>query len=165
MKNNAIVFAMKHHGKQKRKYTNEPYINHCINVGNTLYKYGVPDYVVVAAILHDVLEDTSCKPEEIENEFGLDVLRLVLEVTDISKPEDGNRAKRKEIDKQHLAKASVYGQTIKLADLIDNAPSILRYDPNFAKVYMKEKEDLLKVLVKGDYRLYDIAKKSVEAYE
>ena len=47
-------------------------------------------------------------------------------LTDVSKPSDGNRAVRKEIDRQHLAKASPKAKTIKLADLIDKLPRHLQ---------------------------------------
>lgn len=70
------------------------------------------------------------------------------------KPEDGNRKTRKEIDKNHLAKASELGQTIKLADLISNTSTITKYDPKFAKTYMQEKKELLEVLTKGNKGLY-----------
>ena len=88
----------------------------------------------------------------------------MLEVTDVSKKEDGNRAVRKHIDLMHLANASPEGQTIKLADLIDNTESITKYDPGFAYKYMREKRDLLQVLTRGDYRLYEIASKTVADY-
>lgn len=74
-------------------------------------------------------------------------------VTDVSRPEDGNRRLRKAMDRDHLALASAEGQTIKLADLIDNTASITRYDPGFAKVYMREAVELLGVLKKGDRTL------------
>ena len=75
------------------------------------------------------------------------------------RPEDGNRAKRKAIDRDHVAKASRYGKVIKLADLIDNTRSIVEHDPNFAKVYLKEKEALIKGPLMGSAsdKLYDLA--------
>jgi predicted GTPase len=48
-----------------------------------------------------------------------------------------------------------------LADLIDNSASITKYDPSFAKVYMKEKKELLEVLDKGDKNLYKKAEKII----
>jgi (p)ppGpp synthase/HD superfamily hydrolase len=57
-------------------------------------------------------------------EFAKEVVALVEMLTDVSKPEDGNRAVRKEIDRQHTALASPEGKTIKLADLIDNTQSM-----------------------------------------
>ena len=60
-------------------------------------------------------------------------------LTDISKPFDGNRKTRKEIDRRHLKFATPTAKTIKLADLIDNSKTIVKYDEKFAPVYMAEK--------------------------
>lgn len=61
------------------------------------------------------------------------VLQLVLEVTNVSKLDDGNRAARKIIDRKHLMKASEDGKLIKLADLIDNVMDISKNDPGFLR--------------------------------
>jgi len=84
---------------------------------------------------------------------------LVEQLTDISGPSDGNRTTRKEIDRQHTSKSYPDAKTIKLADLIDNQFSIVKRDPNFAKVYLKEKGLLLEVLKEGDKTLYNMALK------
>ena len=148
--NRALIFANHWHKGQKRKYTNEPYITHPLSVAQILEDHKVATVeVTCAALLHDVLEDTECTKEEIETSFGHRVAKLVLEVTDVSKPEDGNRAKRKELDRQHLAKASIDGKNIKLADLIHNTQSIVDNDLDFAVVYLREKEKLLEVLKDG----------------
>jgi hypothetical protein len=80
-------------------------------------------------------------------------------LTDVSKPTDGNRAKRKNMDREHIAKASLQAKTIKLADLIDNTRSIVEHDPKFAKVYLTEKALLLEVLREGDSFLWSMAHK------
>lgn len=161
-----LYFATAAHAavKQVRKYTGEPYIVHPIDVANTLVfssKDVVKTEVIQAAFLHDVVEDTGITNETIRSLFGDQVADLVAEVTDVSKPEDGNRKTRKELDRQHLAKASRDGQNIKLADLISNTKSIAKYDPHFAKVYLKEKEALLEVLTKGDSYLYSLARANI----
>lgn len=92
--------------------------------------------------------------ELIEKQFGWCVAKLVAGLTDVSRPEDGNRKKRKEIDRQHTAVQSPACKTIKLADLISNTKSICEHDKEFAKVYVKEKELLLEVLTEGDPVLY-----------
>lgn len=163
----AIKFATKAHGGQKRKYTGEPYINHPKNVAKIILdnvKKDVPNTILAAAVLHDVVEDTDVTIEDIGRNFGQKVMQYVAEVTDVSKPEDGNRKVRKAIDRDHLAKASKWGQTIKLADLIDNTDSIVRHDKDFAEVYMAEKRVLLEILTKGDKTLYKIASKIVKDY-
>lgn len=91
-------------------------------------------------------------------DFGAAVAALVIEVTDVSRPSDGNRAARKAKDRDHLAKASPDAQTIKLADLISNTQSIVEHDPAFARVYLAEKEALLDVLTRGNAMLRTYAR-------
>lgn len=140
---------------QVRKYTGEPYHFHCREVAQLVAKVpGISVEAICAAYLHDSIEDTEVTAEAIEDIFGIHVAALVLEVTDISTPEDGNRAARKAIDCEHLAHASAEGQTIKLADMISNTRSIVERDPEFARVYLAEKRRLLGVLTKGDAGLF-----------
>ena len=158
----AEAFATAAHAGQKRKYTGEPYINHCKNVVAILEEASPFHAIgnaepISAAWLHDTLEDTKVTHADIVSFFGARVARLVKEVTDVSTKEDGNRAVRKQKDLEHLALASPEAQTIKLADLISNTQSIVKHDPEFAKVYMLEKKALLKVLTKGDRRLHKLA--------
>lgn len=61
------------------------------------------------------------------------------------------------MDRQRLADSSREVQTIKVADLIDNTPSIVQHDPDFARVYLREKRDLLNVLTLADQDLVDRA--------
>jgi GrpB-like predicted nucleotidyltransferase (UPF0157 family) len=61
---------------------------------------------------------------------------------------------RKAIDLQHTAAAPPEAKTVKLADLISNTQSIVKYDPKFAKIYLEEKRRLLTVLGDGDATLF-----------
>ena len=108
---------------QKRKYTSEHYWNHPIEVSQIVESIPHTEEMLIAALGHDQLEDTKMTPKTIEMLFGTVVLELILGLTDISKPEDGNRAVRKEIDRQHTARQSPACKTIKLADLISNSKS------------------------------------------
>ncbi len=90
----------------------------------------------------------------IQKVFGDRVLTLVLEVTDVSKPEDGNRSARKAIDRVHLSKASDAGKLIKLADMIDNVIDIDQHDPGFGKVFKREISVALENLRFGSEHLY-----------
>lgn len=158
----ARVFATAAHAAvgQKRKYTGEDYINHPIEVANILHQAGYrTDEIQAAALLHDLQEDTHITNELIQKEFGTTVATLVEGLTDVSKAEDGNRATRKAIDREHIAKQSSMCKTIKLADIISNSKNILEHDWEFARVYLKEKMALLRVLEDGDVRLWE------EAYE
>lgn len=157
----ALIFAIEVHDEQKRKYTGEPYVMHLVEVAITVATVTDDTEIIAAALLHDTIEDTPISYTDLLV-FGTRVAELVLEVTDVSKPEDGNRAKRKTLDLVHLVHASADAQTIKLADLISNTKSIAIHDKNFAKVYLKEKENLFAVLIRGDQRLMDVAKMTLD---
>jgi len=160
----ALVFAYKAHDGQVRKYTGEPYIVPPISVAALVASITDNQGIIAAALLHDTVEDTDVTIADIHQEFGGYIAAWVSDLTDVSKPEDGNRASRKAIDLQHTARALPPAKTIKLADLIDNSKSILERDPNFAVYYMKEKRALLEVLKEGDKTLYVTAKKIVDDY-
>ncbi len=160
----AQIFAGAAHRavKQLRKYTHEPYIVHPAEVASIVAQVpGATEEMIAAAWLHDVVEDTGITNDEIHLYFGADVAKLVFWLTDASKPEDGNRAVRKAIDREHMFRAPAEAQTIKLADLISNTKSIVEYDPEFAKIYLKEKKMLLDVMTKGNAALMAEARKHI----
>jgi (p)ppGpp synthase/HD superfamily hydrolase len=150
----AKAFATVAHQGQVRKYTGEPYINHPAAVVELVRTVPHTQEMLAAAWLHDVVEDTDTTLIEVRDRFGLKVAAYVLFLTDVSKPEDGNRATRKALDRVHLTTAPPKAMTIKLADLIHNTGSIVKYDPKFAEVYLAEKRLLLEVLTGGDRDLY-----------
>lgn len=160
----ALDFATKAHGDQVRKYTGEPYTNHLVEVMNIVRTVKSDDSMLAAALLHDTIEDTSITETDVQKEFGFRIAKLVVELTDISKPEDGNRAFRKAMDRDKLAKVSDDAQTIKLADLISNGKDIAVNDPKFAKVFLNEKRQLLDVLDRGDPVLMKQAKNILNTY-
>jgi (p)ppGpp synthase/HD superfamily hydrolase len=144
---------------QKRKYTGEDYYHHPFEVADLVLAHAahISDAMLIAAVLHDVVEDTQVPLSVIDEQFGPIVAAYVEQLTDVSKPEDGNRRARKAIDRAHTAAASPAAKTIKLADLISNTRSIVERDPKFAATYLKEKRLLLQVLREGDPALYKIA--------
>ncbi len=153
----ALNFATLYHGDQKRKYVNEPYIVHPIEVAKIVKSVPHTEAMVCAALLHDVVEDTPATIEMVKQEFGDEIATLVEMLTDISKKSDGNRKIRKEIDRQHSALANSDAKTIKLADIIHNANDIIKKDPNFSIVFLDEAKSLLEVLKEGNQELYKIA--------
>lgn len=157
----AYAFCIAAHAAvgQKRKYTGEPYALHPIEVSKLIEEkvVGATEEMLIAALLHDVVEDTAITLDLIAAQFGLIVASYVEQLTDVSRPQDGNRAARKALDCAHLADASPEAKTIKLADLISNSRSIREHDPEFAKVYLAEKRELLKVLQEGDPTLFKMA--------
>lgn len=148
---------------QTRKYTVEPYINHPAAVVDLVRGVAHTPQMLAAAWLHDVVEDTDTKLDELRQKFGHEVACLVGMLTDVSTPNDGNRAARKAIDRSHTAKASPAAKTIKLADVIDNSHSIIERDPKFAEVFLAEKAALLEVLAEGDPCLYSRAMQIVRS--
>ena len=145
---------------QHRKYTNQPYEVHLKAVSILLAEVTDDPAVIAAAWLHDTVEDTEATIEDIRAEFGDRVARLVGELTDVSKPSDGNRAVRKAIDRAHLAGASSDAKTVKLADLIDNCRDICAHDKGFCRVFLGEMAALLGVLGDGDPTLLARARKA-----
>jgi (p)ppGpp synthase/HD superfamily hydrolase len=79
--NNAIKFATDKHAGQVRKGTTRPYIIHPFAVSALLRMAGKSDAVVIAGLLHDVLEDTDTSLMEVKDCFGGEVANLVLSVT------------------------------------------------------------------------------------
>jgi (p)ppGpp synthase/HD superfamily hydrolase len=149
----AKEFAARAHMGQVRKYTGVPYIVHPIEVMEIVSTVEHDDAMLAAALLHDVVEDTDHTIDDIRGEFGDDIASLVSDLTDVSKPEDGNRQTRKDKDRAHSSAASARAQTVKLADLISNSVDIAKHDPTFAKLYMQEKLKLLGVLTRGNHLL------------
>jgi (p)ppGpp synthase/HD superfamily hydrolase len=161
----AMKFAIKAHHGQIRKYSNEPYIIHPYEVALLVNTITNDIEVVIAALLHDTIEDTDVTETDICRNFGKRVERLVKEVTNISEPGDGSRSVRKEMERQHLAKASPEGKTIKIADIIHNIINIddmIEYDKEFARTYLEEKRLLLEFLKEGNERFYKSATCFVE---
>lgn len=77
---NAFVFAMRSHDKQLRR-GREPYVNHSIRVAMMLKDWGCHEEVVIAGILHDVLEDTAVTEEELRTRFTARTVDLVVKMT------------------------------------------------------------------------------------
>jgi (p)ppGpp synthase/HD superfamily hydrolase len=157
----AIEFATKKHGNQKRKWSGEPYTEHLNNVAQIVKGIGASQEMQAAAWLHDVVEDTDVTHQEIVDEFGVSIANIVYGVTDKSKPEDGNRKARKEIDRIHLSMGCSRVKTLKLADVIDNTRNLKQVDERFYKVYRGEILLLLPLLKGGNEFLMEKAYKQL----
>ncbi len=143
-----LAFATEAHKGQKRKYTGEDYIVHPISVSKLVKKHGGSEIQQAGALLHDVVEDTQYTLADINANFGSQVATLVKWLTDTSRPEDGNRKTRKEIDRNRLGSAPADVQMIKLADMIDNSTTIFTLDKNFAPVFKREMGELVDAMTK-----------------
>lgn len=116
----AIQFACEKHKNQRRKDQNQtPYINHPIGVMNILWnEANVRDvHVLMAAVLHDTVEDTETTEEELEKHFGAQVKSIVMECTD-----DKSLAKeeRKRLQIVNAKKKSDKARLVKMADKLYN---------------------------------------------
>lgn len=167
-----LEFVTEKHKGQKRKYTEEPYVNHLIRVASNFEK---DSYLYNLALCHDLFEDTDCSWEEIYNfimneitihpmfkteeqrdrmsmMYVKGIKDLTDEYTKTLYPEF-NRNQRKEKELKRLSNIKPNSMTVKYADLIDNCDIVL-YDKSFGKVYLQEKYEILKHCKQGDFDLY-----------
>ena len=168
-----IAFADKAHGDQRRKYADEKYIEHPLRVMKTCQDHNYPLPVLAAAILHDVVEDTETTPHQIK-EFLLTLmnekdasrtLNLVIELTDVytkAQYPQLNRRRRKAKEAARLEMTSAEAQTIKYADIIDNAKDIAVHGDDFALVFLNECRTLLEKMKKGNNELREKAIVTIE---
>jgi (p)ppGpp synthase/HD superfamily hydrolase len=120
--------AQKHAGQRRKGQASEPYVNHVIEVAHLVSQtLTQPDpAILMAALLHDVIEDSGVTAPELADLFGDDVSALVVELSDDrSLP----KAERKRLQVEHAGLRSLRAQTIKLADKISNLRSIVNSPP------------------------------------
>ena len=125
----AIAFAADKHRHQRRKDPEaSPYINHPIELANVLVHEGrVTDTtVLIAAILHDTLEDTETTPAELAATFGGEIRDIVIEVTD---NKTLKKHKRKELQVKHGPHLTRKARLVKLADKICNLRDVATNPP------------------------------------
>jgi guanosine-3',5'-bis(diphosphate) 3'-pyrophosphohydrolase len=125
----ALFAAKKHQGQVRKDRRGSPYITHPLTVAKTLWVIGgVRDgSTLVAAILHDTLEDTCTTQVEIRECFGEDILRIILEVSDDKSLE---KIERKRLEVLHASEISSPAKLIKLGDKLANCRDILESPPN-----------------------------------
>lgn len=151
LKTKVFDIASKWHGDQVRKYTGSPYTDHLVSVSEIVEDRGGDPNQVMAALLHDTLEDTNATEDNIINDLtdagfskedSKDITKMVIDLTDVYTHEsfpNKNRKERKSLEANRLGKVSERSKFIKCADLIDNGYDIVENDPGFAKTYLKEK--------------------------
>ena len=124
----AASFAARRHRDQRRKgEDSSPYINHALEVAGVLAEAGVTDeQLLVAALLHDTVEDTDTTSAELEQAFGAEVRRLVDEVTDDKRLP---KLERKERQVEHARGSSDAARQLKIADKICNVRDVANSPP------------------------------------
>jgi guanosine-3',5'-bis(diphosphate) 3'-pyrophosphohydrolase len=125
----ATNFAATKHSQQRRKNAEaSPYINHPIEVAFHLSSVGevIDEDILIAALLHDTIEDTDTSREEIERLFGEAVATLVCECTD---DKSLPKMERKRLQIENAPTKSPGAKMIKIADKTCNLRSILADPP------------------------------------
>lgn len=149
--------------RQTRKYAPfPPYHVHTDEVASIVATVTNDEDSIIAANLHDVLEDVTPKNpfynfNLIQDLFGRRAAQFVLDLTDLYTKEaypQWNRRLRKQKERERLGLTAPESQTVKLADLISNTQDIVINDPGFAVTYLKEKQQLLPHLTSGDKTLW-----------
>ena len=120
--NRGYVFAMKAHGSQKRA-SGDPYFSHPLEVAGILTRYKLDADTIVTALLHDTIEDTEISRDDVEEQFGPNVARLVDGVTKLTRIEfQSDQAKQAENFRKFVLAMSedIRVLLVKLADRLHN---------------------------------------------
>jgi (p)ppGpp synthase/HD superfamily hydrolase len=159
----AVEFATIAHMGQVRKYTGQPYIMHPIEVAKMVADFGGTTQMVIAAYLHDTIEDCEgVTYKVIELNFGESVAKLVQGLTKGEYP-NRTRAERCGLERERLGKLNAPIQTIKFCDIICNCNDIIQYDLTFGQQYLHEKLELVDDLNNGDLYLQNLATATIKA--
>jgi GTP diphosphokinase / guanosine-3',5'-bis(diphosphate) 3'-diphosphatase len=137
----AIHFSADRHRDQRRKDDlRSPYINHPIEVAELLWRVGGirDEATILAAILHDTIEDTETSPDEIRSLFGQEVLDIVLECTD---DKSLPKAERKRLQIETATHKSEKARLVKIADKACNLHDLNQSPPSFWP--RKQRQDYL----------------------
>jgi len=127
----AVRLAAVAHVDQMRKGTRIPYVTHLMQVVILLQRHGFhDDATIAAALLHDVVEDTSVTPEELAREFPEEVCALLAQLTERKRDSQGAPRPWEVRKQEHLEQMRVASQRVRaitLADKLHNMATIL-YD-------------------------------------
>jgi guanosine-3',5'-bis(diphosphate) 3'-pyrophosphohydrolase len=143
--------AEKAHTGQKRA-SGEPYINHCLAVAAILAEYSMPAEVVAAGLLHDTVEDTSTKVEDLNRDFGEGVANLVQGVTKLTQLPRVSRGEHREeaLHKSNRDSSQIEDEAAKRNRKRDLATETLR------KTFLAMDSDVRVVLIKLADRLHNM---------
>jgi (p)ppGpp synthase/HD superfamily hydrolase len=139
--------ADKHRDCRRKDARATPYINHPLRVAQVLAEEGVTEVdVLMAALLHDTVEDTRTTPAELRDRFGATVAALVAEVTD-----DKNLAKQERKDRQVLSAPtnSDGAKLIKIADKISNLEDLVARPPDWPRERIEQYRHWASQVIRG----------------
>jgi GTP diphosphokinase / guanosine-3',5'-bis(diphosphate) 3'-diphosphatase len=125
----AVIFATrKHQGQVRKDLRQSPYVTHPVSVARIIWLIACEKETntLIAAVLHDTIEDTNTTADEVRETFGEDVLSIIQEVTD---NKELIKLERKRMQIVHAPGLSQPARIIKLADKLINCQDILHYPP------------------------------------
>lgn len=137
----AILYAMRKHGGQVRR-DGRPYISHPLRVAESLRAIGeiTDEDVLVAGVLHDLIEDTECEWSNIERRFGSRVADLVAAMTgDMRLP----KPQRRQEIVDRIRAASDEAKAIRLADRLDNLTDMQGFTETRKREYIEESRHII----------------------
>ena len=159
--NRAYKMAENAHKGQNRA-SGEPYVNHCVAVAAILAELHVPVDVVVAGMLHDTVEDTPVTLEDIKNDFGEDVAKLVdgvTKLTQLPRVSRGDQHAEEEILDEEMRQAADRRGEPSPEDTAELRKKSRRYDlvsETLRKTFLAMGEDVRVVLIKLADRLHNM---------
>lgn len=140
----AFNFAYQAHSGQKRK-SGEDYFNHCVRTALNLASLKTDAQIISAGLLHDVLEDTPTKEEDLQKNFGEEITQLVKNVTKIGHYRYLNQDQEQAMNLVNLILAisqDLRVAIIKLADRLDNMRTLEFLPPEKIKKIALETRDI-----------------------
>ena len=141
----ALAFATKKHDGQMRKDGVTPYIVHPIGVADLVAEYSQDDTyldtMIVAALLHDTLEDTDTSYDELWEKFGDSVADIVDELT--SDKEECKRIGKGKYLKIKMQNMSEEALTIKIADRLYNMRDVACMKPEKIQQFIDQNEEII----------------------
>ncbi len=140
----AFYFAAFRHGNQKRKFSYDFYVIHLRRVADILREFTEDEEIISAAYLHDVVEDTPVRLEDVEGEFGRRIASLVHHLTD-------DKAYRKQVGRLNYVLNKVKNMPpdallIKLADRLDNVLDLKKAPEKFRRKYFEETRRMIEAI-------------------
>ena len=157
----AVTFVFSRHDEQKRKSANVPYVIHPIRVALILRSVGFSEFehenLMVAALCHDLIEDTGTTFEEISERFGIQVALIVDE---LSRPDNIN----KDDWINTFETKSTEAKVIKMADRIDNLIDmpLSKWTREAQIKYAQQGDLILKHCGHANLKLAEILKRTIQ---
>jgi GTP pyrophosphokinase len=158
----AYKVAEKAHEGQKRA-SGEPYVNHCIAVAMILAELRVPPHVVAAGLLHDTVEDTTIRLDDIRRDFGDEIARQVdgvTKLTQLPRVSRGDQHLEKEVDQEteqrQIAERRGLPDPNDAADLLTRSRRYDLVSETLRKTFLAMGDDVNVVLIKLADRLHNM---------